>query len=194
MLEGTFEPEELAYLALTSKVEGPLRDRLAFRLRQRLDRESGLAVAREWKRFDLAVVTEAGEAQLLLEAKAMVSFDLWENPRKFQGYCASDREKMLEAASRAESWPTLLTLAFVAHPHRPHDIPKHWDGVVKYLGRMRRHAEKSMDDAEAEILRVFPAPAFPPIASGRIHGGCAFGTVVSVLYGLFGPYGQPSVV
>ena len=99
---------------------------------------------------------------------------------------------MLKAADRARFWPTLLTLVLVAHPHRPNDVPVRWDGVVKYAERMRRHAEKSIDEAAAEILRVFAPPAFPPLASDRIDGGQAFGTEVSVLYGLFGPHGLPN--
>ena len=127
-VKGAFEPDELAYLALTSKVELPVRDRLAFGLRQRLAASGNLAVAREWRTFDLAVVTEAGEARLLLEAKAMVSFDLIGSPRKFRDRCIGDRDKMLAEGARAGAWPTLLTLVLVVHPHCPAAVPAHWDG------------------------------------------------------------------
>lgn len=95
-----FRSNELAYLALTSKIEFPIRDRLAFRLCQRLLESSDLAVAREWKKYDLAVVTDGSEARLLLEAKAMYSFDLFtRSGSKFVRACSKDRKKLLEVGA-----------------------------------------------------------------------------------------------
>lgn len=51
----SFALNELAHLALTSKAEGPIRDRLAFALRSQLAGD-GLVVAREWRRIDIAVL------------------------------------------------------------------------------------------------------------------------------------------
>src|SRR3954447_11031963 len=69
-----FERDELAFLALTSKIELPIRDRLAYSLYQRLDE---CLVAREWKRVDLAVLSDDGKTPvMLLEAKALFTFDL----------------------------------------------------------------------------------------------------------------------
>lgn len=48
-----FEKNELAYLALTSKIEFPIRDKWAFLLHEKLS-PTGIIVAREWKWIDLA--------------------------------------------------------------------------------------------------------------------------------------------
>ena len=53
----SFAAGELAYLALTSKVELPIRDRLAWCLHTSLPNR---VVAREWKRCDLAVLDDDG--------------------------------------------------------------------------------------------------------------------------------------
>ena len=74
-LDEEFVENELAYLALTSKVEKPIVDRLAFRLHRDYG-DDRVAVAREFtvrkeiQRVDLAVVVEK-TPHLLLEAKAM---------------------------------------------------------------------------------------------------------------------------
>ena len=59
-IDKEFRQDELAYLATTTKVEGPFRDRLSFLLHLDYYR-SGFVVAREWNRVDLAVLSSAGE-------------------------------------------------------------------------------------------------------------------------------------
>ena len=191
-----FRPNELAYLALTSKIEFPIRDRLAFRLRQRIAETSNLAVAREWKRkdwkrkwFDQAVVTDRSEAQLLLEAKAMYSFNLFTNSiSTFVCACSNDQRKLQKYGAKSQTSPTLLTLALVTHPHRPEAIPLNWDGVVKYFDDIRHIPDKSISDVKRAIRQHLQLPDFPLLASGEIEGGFAFGTEVSVVYALFGPH------
>ena len=76
----SFAPGELAYLALTSKIERPLQDRLAWLLHTRLP---DLVVSREWRATDIAILSAGAESPLvLLEAKAMYSFDVaWNTAR-----------------------------------------------------------------------------------------------------------------
>ena len=192
-----FRPNELAYLALTSKVELPIRDRLAFRIRQQIRGTTELAVAREWmgtgtkrERFDLAVVTDGSEARLLLEAKAMYSFDLFTSygRKRFVRYCSNDLRKLQEAGANSPTTPTLLTLVLATHPHHPEAIPLHWSGVVKYFNQVQRFPDRPVSDVTQEILQHFGPPNFPLIVSGEIHGGLAFGTEVSVVYALSGPH------
>ncbi|MDR9418855.1 hypothetical protein [Gracilimonas sp.] len=48
---------KLAYLSLTSKPEGPIRDRVAWLLQKKFDEEGGnLFSSREYKRYDLAIL------------------------------------------------------------------------------------------------------------------------------------------
>lgn len=70
---GPVAADELAFLALTSKIELPIRDRLAYTLFRRLPE---LLVTREWRPVDLAVLSPDGKTPvLLLEAKALYTFN-----------------------------------------------------------------------------------------------------------------------
>ena len=81
-LKNEFGENELAYLALTSKIERQVIDRLAFCLQRDYGKREDVFVAREYtrrkaknpddnvSRVDLAIVV-GDEPQLFLEAKAM---------------------------------------------------------------------------------------------------------------------------
>ena len=68
-----FGEDELAFLALTTKIELPLRDRWAYVLYRKLSR-SNLIVSREWKRIDLAVLKDKIPLALI-QLKAMYTFN-----------------------------------------------------------------------------------------------------------------------
>ena len=75
-VESAFLQNELAYLALTQKVEHVFRDKLAFLLHQRLQTgKPSYVVCREWQRADLAIL-ENQLPVLIVEAKAGYSFDI----------------------------------------------------------------------------------------------------------------------
>jgi hypothetical protein len=68
----SFDDSELSYLALTSKPEHAIRDRLAWALVR-----SGYRVAREWRsRCDLAVLGQDGNATVAIELKASYTHDV----------------------------------------------------------------------------------------------------------------------
>lgn len=71
-VEKEFQENELAYLALTTKIELPFRDKWAFLLHNRP--RPKLTVAREWKRTDLAIL-DRNEPAVLVELTAMYTFD-----------------------------------------------------------------------------------------------------------------------
>ena len=58
---------------MTSKVELPVRDRLAWRLSRDLGDE--FIVSREWRRADIAVLA-GGDVVAEIEAQAMYTFDI----------------------------------------------------------------------------------------------------------------------
>src|SRR3989344_4463942 len=68
-----FGKNELAFLALTTKIELPFRDRWAYALYQKLNKV-GLIVSREWRRVDMAIL-EKNKQVALIELKAMYTFD-----------------------------------------------------------------------------------------------------------------------
>ena len=121
----SFEPGELSYLALTSKAEHVVRDRLAWVLSRR-----GLRVAREWRnRVDLAVLDDEGEPLSALEAKATYTHDTiwgWNKDRtgkqKLVGGVTAldtlirwDAAKVLDAAGTGRAYTLLIAM----HRHDP---------------------------------------------------------------------------
>ncbi len=102
----SIDPGELAYLALTSKIERPLQDRLAWLLHIRLP---GWVVSREWRAIDIAILSAGAESPLvLLEAKAMYSFDVaWEHRAGAATYPRLMQQDIAKARAldpRASSW------------------------------------------------------------------------------------------
>jgi hypothetical protein len=91
--DASFERGELAYLAVTSKVEFPVRDRLAWELHRGLEDRS-LLVAREWRRADMAVVRE-GDAVVVIEGTALYAFDVLREPglHKYRAKVTGDLAK-----------------------------------------------------------------------------------------------------
>jgi len=189
-LAAAFNHGELAYLALTSKVEFPIRDRLAFRLHARLG-GGATQVAREWHRTDLAVFT-GGVPSLLLEVKAMYSFDAIDSEiglQNFHRQVLRDRDKSLRPeASSAEIYALLL----VTHPRG--GCGETLDAVVKYRAGIQRGAKRGIErvreEAAAAVSKAFYD--FRLITTGgSLDAGTAFGVPVSIDYYLFGPFPAP---
>jgi len=185
-LSESFIPGELAYLALTSKVEFPIRDRLAFRLHRRLG-DAACLVAREWHRTDLAVLS-GDVPTLLLEVKAMYSFDAVDSAVglcNFHRQVLKDRDKSLRPeAGGAEIYALLL----VTHPEA--HCGARLDSVVKYRTGIERAAKRGIarvrKDAAEAVSKAFEE--FRLITTnGSLEAGMAFGVPVRIDYHLFGP-------
>ena len=178
----SFAEDELAYLALTSKLENPLRDRMAWALQSTL---AGRLVAREWHRCDLAVLEADGTPAALVEAKAMYSFDgvSSEKMGAYRGWMVSDIAKAdrLASGSAAE----VYALLFVTHVEgrlNP-DVP---DGVVKY----RRAIERATDPRLLASARTAIGRCVAELGiarHGKLGTGTALGVGVAVEYWLIGP-------
>jgi hypothetical protein len=101
-ISSKFQDNELAYLALTSKVELPLRDRIAFELHKKYGDK--YLICREWKskeikssdRVDLAIVEKETEKVLCLiefKAKSVVRME-----KEFTRHLAEDLIKIRDLA------------------------------------------------------------------------------------------------
>jgi hypothetical protein len=126
-----------SYLMLTSKVELPIRDLIAWRLHERLDPD--YIVSREWKRCDLAILSKEGSPLLLIEFKACYHFDLYreKNFENYRGKLESDfakSKKMIERLGnpRIEFFNVLL----VTKPKNA--ISEALRDVVKYSATVNR--------------------------------------------------------
>ncbi|WP_148081853.1 hypothetical protein [Streptomyces botrytidirepellens] len=191
----SFAPGELAYLALTSKPELPIRDRLAWALHTELPH---CVVAREWKaaglpgraRTDLAVLDGPGRHPLaLLEAKAAYTFDFaGEHRQAAAAYTQRVSDDLAKARLAAQGRPVAAyALMLLTHPMGTLvDLP----GVIKYYADISR----SVRSYTAEGLRALAGRTactifqeLGPIRTGSLQGGVAFGTEVSVDYWLIGP-------
>ena len=183
----SFAPGELAYLALTSKIERPLQDRLAWSLHTQLP---DLVVSREWKRTDLAILDAQAAAPLaLLEAKAMYTADLaGEQPDSAADYPALMRGD-IEKAWRLvpEGYAQVFALALATHPM---STPVNWPNVIKYVSHTRRKlhqfGEAGVREMAADTMKR-RLPGLGPVYSGSLRGGTAFGVEVAVDWWLVGP-------
>ncbi len=180
-ISSSFQENELAYLASTTKIELPLRDRWAFVLHQKLNKSC--QVSREWKRTDLAIL-KSGKPAVLIELKAMYSFDAALDPNDIGGFTdamLSDESKALKLAlPNTEVYTVLLA----THPCG--NYLKELDGIVKYVSGINRAVKKfgTPDKVKNEaICAVNSKLKYRNIvSSGILSGGFAFGTDVDVLY------------
>lgn len=177
-----FGKDELAFLALTTKIELPLRDRWAYVLHKKLAKQSFI-VSREWKRVDLAVLEESTPVALV-ELKAMYTFDAVSekgNYKKRIGYLKQDIQNVKKFASRNTN---IYGVLLATHPKKI--ISNNLTGIVKYrtgingafkrLGNHNEIARVASERVEkflekSEILK-----------SGVLKGGSAFGIEADVLY------------
>lgn len=191
----SFAPGELAYLALTSKPELPLRDRLAWVLHSEL---KGCVVAREWHatradraRTDLAVLDQTGTKPVaLIEAKAAYTFDFAGPERatvaKYRKWVAQDIDKARRAAT-GESQADLYALLLLTHPR---GVPASLPGTVKYAHSIRRALSRRDHHAlreQAEQTVIGALETMGQVRAGRLLGGQAFGVEVDVDFWLLGP-------
>jgi hypothetical protein len=188
-VEQKFLPSELAYLALTSKVEGPIRDRLAFQLHSAL-LPRGLSVAREFRRVDIAVL-DGDEVLALIELTAMYTFDA-HHPRRIARY----REKLREDASKCHGQQykgaQIFTVLLATHPH---GMPTEGAAAaIKYANDIRSSFAKH--ENAANILATATEQVSGWYADPRkgeiMDVGLAYGVSVSVYYWMFGPHKAPA--
>lgn len=186
-----FAPNELAYLALTSKVEGPIRDRMAFALHEAVGARH--LVAREWDpvgrgeevrdgraRIDLAILTPEQAPLALLELKAMYSFD---DAARYCKMTAADEGRTRVFAPMAEAVYSLLLATHVDAP-----VPSGLRRVVKYddgINRVLRQFGTGELVASSLLKRMDEAlRGRNLVASGNIAGGAVHGLPVDVYYWL----------
>ena len=203
-LDKEFAKNELAYLALTSKAEKQIVDRLAFSLHRDYGSNDDVAIAREYTlptalvkrysipkkitRVDLTIVQDR-IPRLFLEAKAMQSLNvnLPNGSRKYHTKIEEDKKKLREFKSERLPEPLdKVVLHLVTHPSAaPNET---WDSIIKYSGRIRNYRPKSIDDLKEKLSKQLSSRSFPICACGDIPAGLAFNIKVTIHFRLFGPY------
>lgn len=130
---GRVDGDELAYLALTSKIELPVRDRLAWALQERWG-PRGFVVAREWSRADIAIL-QTGSPEVLLEAKAFYGFNVARGmppEHEYSKKMLGDVKKACKLNPDAETF----VLALSTTPLDP--VPASLNKTIKYDGYINR--------------------------------------------------------
>ena len=184
-LHTDFDSNELAYLALTGKIELTIRDRIAYSLHRQMRDEENIQIAREWKRFDLAIIEESRPV-MLVEAKAMYSFDMFANKakNKYPTKVQKDVKKMMDYSEGKHVSPEIMTLLLATHPY---SVPsKELGGIVKYRREIERFTPHSVMALTDAVNKYFGDQSI--YEGGEIVGGTAFDTKVSIFYWVFGPY------
>ena len=108
-----FQKDELAYLALTSKIENPIRDKWAYLMQRNLKKQK-IDVVREWKRSDIAIV-QNNHPIAIIELKAMYTFDALKilKLKEYISYMESDKKK---AKKIADKNILIYTVLLATHP------------------------------------------------------------------------------
>lgn len=187
-LEDEFRCDELGYLALTTKVEQPLRDRWTFSLHKTLAPQ-GYCTAREWNagdrsRIDLAILKDQVPT-VLVELKAICTFDAVGDQHRhmhFISKLSADIERASQMGHGAHVYGVLLAA------HFDKEIAGEHYGVVKYADdinrAIRRHAGAHHVRARAKDAVEHALAGLHKTSSGELCGGQAFGVGVSVLWWL----------
>jgi hypothetical protein len=179
---GEFNENELAFFALTTKIELTLRDRWAYVLFSKLSK-SNFLVSREWKRTDIAIIEE-NKPVVLIEIKALYTFDAISargNYKKRISYLQDDEEKATRLASKDTD---IYTVLLATHPLT--SIPYILEGVVKYVpginGAFSKHqnANNIRKIATERIREEFKGKNL--ITEGILKAGLAFGIETEIIY------------
>ena len=181
-----FGKDELAFLALTTKIELPLRDRWAYVLYKNLA-DSNFVVSREWtrtrSRTDIAIL-ESGNPKVLIEIKALYTFDAVSRKGWYAKAIDLLQEDENKALKLANIDTEIYTVLFVTHPLV--SIPTDFEGIVKYLpGINGAFGKFGSADAVAEIARQRIREKLKGkyiVSEGVLPGGSAFGVGVDVMY------------
>lgn len=195
-----FSQDELAYLALTSKIELPIRDQLAYSLQQRFGNNHDAKIAREWKgdftnewkekvernwkRIDLAVTVDQ-QPRLLLEAKAMYTFDICNKRKSWFLTSINKDQKDLQNLALGPAVEKLILVLATDCDQAPTEA---LDGVVKYSSDLRRYDKFRKTEEELQQLSKERFSELNFFSSGRIPGGQVFDMDVRVYYWLFCVY------
>jgi hypothetical protein len=134
-----FRPGELAYLAVTSKIENPLRDRIAFALHDQI--EDGFLVHREWKdknkkKADIAITDMDNEVKYLIECKAHSA------PTFERGYSDLIRRDLRKMCHASEEATELYFIFFFNHVQSLRPIDRKFEYAVKYFHLLNNALKK----------------------------------------------------
>ena len=193
----TFGDGELAYLALTSKVERPFLDRFSFCLHQALG-PTGSQVAREFPvasagRADIAILKDC-VVSCIIEGKAMTVADCARPEPKRREYAALLQRDLNRYQHAPLPHAAIYCLLLGVHPLSR--VPTELRAVIKYLSLLNgaykkfATAEKIYEEADGNLRGYLHE--LVGVDAGTFDGGRAFGVHVEVRWWIFGPFHTPA--
>lgn len=190
----SFAEDELAFLALTSKIERPFLDRVGFQLHGELA-PKGFVVAREYPvaarvRADVAVLKD-GALIGAIEGKAMYTADCIQGRGRGPRYPQRLDADLQRYVATQTGELQVFSLLLATHPRAKASAELR--KVIKYSPLLNR-AFKTHGDAEAiervaqEVLGVAMRSEMR-VAAGKLSAGTAYGIPVELMWWLYGPFG-----
>ncbi len=180
--ENLFHDDELAFLSLTSKIENPIRDALAYQLYKNINDD--FLVSREWNRTDIAILKN-GNPEAIIELKAMYTFDalIEKNILNYREKIDKDLIKLKRYSNENTSGFFIL---LATHPFS--HVNSQYSKVIKYsydINKSLNLNSKSeiKEIANNNILKCFLN--YDCISSDELIGGKAFCIETNVLYWIF---------
>lgn len=140
LIHNKYEENELAYLSLTSKVENPLRDKIAFEFQKEIGEEN--IICREWTnnrkskaKADIAILDLDGKPKCIIEFKAhssILGVGQWANSLK------TDFEKNKKLYNQTE-------VIFVLFANFINELPKNpdFENAIKYYDSIKKSIKKN---------------------------------------------------
>lgn len=213
----SFLDDELAYLAVTKKVEDPLRDAVSFQIHKKLLLlESSSIVCREYQigkriSIDTSIIDQNNNPEILIEFKAhsSINFPTFMSPKSKDNEMGKDILKITDYAKRSEKWdPELYFIFFnniIKSPRIPLNLkPSKYNisenNPVKYFSLINNstihlpYATKVQEVIKnwTNLLNMLKLPikysSFVEIDAGKY---CL--TEVSVIAFIYGPFKKGSV-
>ncbi len=161
-----YNSNEVAYLALTAKVEATLRNKLAYRLQQRMmDEQTTLQVARDWQDTDIAIITSSGQPEALIYLKSGYIPDETDANSSMIGFYP---KKVLDASQKSNQigLDHTQTFAILFYTHQNKPVEEVYRKSVKhdnaFLRAFKQHNAKEMlESAKNNITNFFNAKNLP---------------------------------
>lgn len=198
------DQDELAYLALTSKVEHPLRDRIAWKVH--FDFQETDLVCREYNnglkgRIDLALLDFRNNPKTLIEFKAHSSID---NPTFLRKGIKKDIIDMKSFAKSTKSDPEMYFIYFnnIIESTSFPITPRNLDTSIKYYDQINK-GEDIIKDYKDKVIQVVQnwkkllSPLNIPAGlttAVEIKAGSYYNIPVSIWAFIYGPFKKHEVI
>lgn len=141
-------------MALTSKIENPIRDEVAFHLYDKYD--NNYIISREWankqrkggSRRDIAILDTKNNPVLFFEFKNCYSFDLMLKG-KILRYIRDIKDDFEKAKKSGNGKTKIYEVLIVIHPKTV--IDDNFERVIKYNNQINRALKKNEEDKITKI-------------------------------------------